>query len=326
MKQARPLLRILHGSHLYGTSTPASDLDYKGVFLPSGEDILLQKVPSVIDKGTGSQDQKNTKDDVDDQSFNLQKFLKLIVSGDTVGTELLFAPPEFVEVDSPEMETIRANKHLLLNRQCKGFVGYCQRQAAKYGIKGSRMAAVRDILTVLHNVREAFGGKTKLADRHETWEKFCEDHEFSEIIEIRGGGNKDVRHLSVCDRKIPYTSTVDNAFEVYAKVYENYGDRARAAMHNEGIDWKAISHAVRVARQTIELLETGHITFPRPDAAELLDIKLGKRDFESDVAPLLEGLVQQVEETAARSQLPEESDSAAIEKLIKRMHYDQVVV
>lgn len=326
MKEAFPILRIRHGSHLYGTNTENSDLDYKGVFIPSARDILLQSVPSVIDKGTGAQDSKNTKDDVDDQSYNVQKFLKLIVNGDTVGTELLFAPPEFIELDTPQMEMIRQNKNLLLNRECKGFVGYCQRQAAKYGIKGSRMAAVRDIVDLLAVAGSGDqGSNLKLVEIDGLLQEFCAEHEFSEIVEITGGGNKDVRHLNVCDRKIPYTSTVGNAHAVYSKVYDNYGDRARAAMNNEGIDWKAISHAVRVARQTIELLTTAHITFPRPDAEELLEIKLGKRDFESDVAPLLEGLVEQVEAEALVSTLPAQSNFAEIEWLVLHFHYQQTL-
>ena len=67
MKEAKTLIRIQHGSHLYGTSTPESDRDYKSVFLPAGRDIILQRVPKVIDRGTGSKHLKNTKDDIDDQ-------------------------------------------------------------------------------------------------------------------------------------------------------------------------------------------------------------------------------------------------------------------
>ena len=37
------LLRTVYGSHLYGTSTPSSDFDYKVVYLPPLEDVLLGK-------------------------------------------------------------------------------------------------------------------------------------------------------------------------------------------------------------------------------------------------------------------------------------------
>jgi predicted nucleotidyltransferase len=40
----RLIVEMRFGSHLYSTATPLSDLDYKGVELPDGRDILLQRV------------------------------------------------------------------------------------------------------------------------------------------------------------------------------------------------------------------------------------------------------------------------------------------
>lgn len=324
MQPAKPILRIQHGSHLYGTNTPTSDLDYKGVFLPAGRDILLQRVPKVIDKGTGDQHSKNTKDDVDDQSYPLQKFLKMVTAGDTVGTELLFAPPSAIVLIEPEFELIRENKHLLLNKQCKGFVGYCQRQAAKYGIKGSRMAACRDLVVLLdHAVRER-GTTAKLVEIEDQLLQFCATHEFSEIVNIPSQAGKDIFHIDVVDRKVPYTNSIKNALDIFSKVYQNYGERARAAMDNEGIDWKAISHAIRVAGQAKELLLTGHITFPRPDASSLLAIKRGEFHY-NEVEPVLEQMVEEVDEAARMSPLPAESDQAAIDELVLELHHLQLV-
>jgi hypothetical protein len=323
MQPAKPILRIQHGSHLYGTNTPTSDLDYKGVFLPAGRDILLQRVPGVIDKGTGDQHSKNTKDDVDDQSYPVQKFIKLVTSGDTVGTELLFAPPPAIVLIEPEFELIRENKHLLLNKQCKGFVGYCQRQAAKYGIKGSRMAACRDLVVLLdHTVRER-GTTAKLVEIEDQLIQFCGTHEFSEIVNIPSQAGKDIFHLDVVDRKVPYTNSIKNALDIFSKVYENYGERARAAMDNSGIDWKAISHALRVAGQAKELLLTGHITFPRPDAPFLLAVKRGEFHY-NDVAPILEQMVDEVDEASRMSPLPGKSDQAAIDDLVLELHHLQL--
>ena len=36
------------GSHLYGTDTPESDTDYKGIFMPTKEMVLLGKIPKSI--------------------------------------------------------------------------------------------------------------------------------------------------------------------------------------------------------------------------------------------------------------------------------------
>jgi len=322
MQPVKTLVRITHGSHLYGTNTPTSDLDYKGVFLPAGRDIILQRVPKVIDKGTGDQHTKNTMDDVDDQSYPLQKFLLMIASGDTVGTELLFAPDDAIVESSPEWDMIRDAKYMLLNKECKGFVGYCQRQAAKYGIKGSRMAACKGLVELLEKAVEDHGTTARLVNIRSALEAYCAAHEFSEITIITSQAGTDVPHLDVVDRKVPYTATIKAAYDIFAKVYENYGHRTRAAMDNEGIDWKAVSHAFRVAGQACELLRTGHITFPRPDAAFLLQIKRGELDY-NVVAPLLEAMVEEVDLASKESTLPEKSNIAAIDRLVESMYLRQ---
>ena len=320
MKEAKTLIRIQHGSHLYGTSTPESDRDYKSVFLPAGRDIILQRVPKVIDRGTGSKHLKNTKDDIDDQSFALQKFLDMLTSGDTVATEILFAAPHSAILEqADEWSIIWENRHLFLNKQCKGFVGYCQRQAAKYGIKGSRMAACKDIVALLETLDPA----KRLEYYAPVLEEFCATHEFSMITPVQQASGIATPHLDVVDRKVPYTNSVKAALDIYSKVFQNYGERTRAAMDNEGIDWKAVSHAVRVARQAKELLEMQWITFPRPDAEELLAIKQGKLDY-NKVAPMLEALVEEVDAASKASTLPGKSDAAGIDALVLSLYSQQV--
>ena len=96
----KPILRVKHGSHLYGTSTPESDQDFKGVHIPSGRGILLQQPESVINKGVKLSDTiKNQAGDVDEQSFSVQKYLQMLSVGDTVATEMLFASrtPEMIK-------------------------------------------------------------------------------------------------------------------------------------------------------------------------------------------------------------------------------------
>lgn len=323
MQAAKTLVRIQHGSHLYGTNTETSDLDYKGVFLPDGRDIILQRIPHVIDLGTGDHSTKNTKDDVDDQSYPLQKFLQMVAKGDTVGTEILFAPDwAIVEMD-PVWEMIRHNRHVLLNKQCRGFVSYCQRQAAKYGIKGSRMAACKDIVDLLDAAASARGTSAKLELIADQLSEFCNTHEFSEIVDIPSQAGKELLHLDVVDRKIPFTNTIQHALSIYSKVYDNYGHRTRAAMNNEGVDWKAISHAIRVAGQAKELLTTGQITFPRPNCDLLLAVKRGAYQYH-EVAPILEQLVEEVEEAALTSKLPNKAAQDGIDLLVLSLYSQQV--
>lgn len=324
LQPAKTLIRIRHGSHLYGTSTPASDQDFKSVHVPSGHDILMGKQDRVVDRKIKlSEGPKNEVGDVDDQSFPLHKFLHMLTSGDTVATEIVFAPENMIVEKAAEWGLLKLVFPRLLNKQCKGFVGYCQRQAAKYGIKGSRMAACKGIVELLQGVVAARGRNIKLVECSVVLSEFCDKHEFSEITFVEQANGTLLPHLDVVDRKVPYTNTVGQALDIYAKVYDNYGHRTRAAMANEGVDWKAVSHAVRVARQAAELLRTGHITFPRPDAEELLAIKLGRLDYK-DVAPMLEALVDDVDVASKESTLPGKTDHELVEGLILAHYHAQM--
>ena len=46
------ICKIMHGSHLYGTNTENSDLDYKGIYLPSKKEYFTQQVKKCIDHST----------------------------------------------------------------------------------------------------------------------------------------------------------------------------------------------------------------------------------------------------------------------------------
>jgi hypothetical protein len=52
------------------------------------------------------------------------------------------------------------------------------------------------------------------------------------------------------------------------------------------------------------------ITFPLKNAKFLMQVKQGKLDYLTEVAPVLESLMEEVEELARRSDLPEMVDKA----------------
>lgn len=129
--------------------------------------------------------------------------------------------------------------------------------------------------------------------------------------------------LECCSRKVSFDATVKQGYEIFSRIYENYGARAQRAEQNEGIDWKALSHAVRVGREAVELLKTGEITFPLADAAHILAIKKGRLPYDT-VADEIEGLLVDVEREAAVSSLRDEADWEFIDELVARTYGDVV--
>lgn len=47
------IVEMAHGSHLYGLETENSDMDYKGIYLPKLDDVLLGKDAGEIRSSTG---------------------------------------------------------------------------------------------------------------------------------------------------------------------------------------------------------------------------------------------------------------------------------
>lgn len=310
------LVTILFGSHLYGTSTPESDRDYKSVHLPSATEILLGTAKQVISTSTKSDGHaKNTAEDIDNESFTFQKFLKLASEGQTVAVDMLFAPEEFwIGGRDPLWWNIVAERERLLTSQSASFVGYCRTQANKYGIRGSRVAAARAARDMLAaNLDKP--GADKLGNLCTKIEKLTQEVEHAAIIDLPTPQGGSVLHWEVCGRKMPFTASVKSAFEIMERVVKEYGHRALAAESNQGVDWKAVSHAVRIANQAIELLGTGHVTFPRPEAEHLLAIKTGKVPY-ADVAKEIDALLIEVEEAAASSELPAKPDLAWIDQQV----------
>jgi hypothetical protein len=315
------LVSMKFGSHLYGTATPASDLDLKSVHLPDPAELLLGRVKAVVSTSTGDPNAKNTAEDVDDESFTLQKFLALAAQGQTVAVDMLFAP-DWSWMGAPDrlwLEVVE-NRHRLLTSQSASFVGYCRTQANKYGIRGSRVAAARAALDLLGSARSDL----KLMHFAHPIFEMCKAQQHMAIVEIPMPDGTKVAHWEVCGRKMPYTASIKSAHDIMDRVVAEYGHRALAAEKNQGVDWKALSHAVRIAQQAVELLDTGVVTFPRPNADHILAVKAGNLAYQL-VAEEIDGLLIDVEAAAARSALPERADLEWVDSLVLRAHRDLIL-
>lgn len=313
----RLLVKMQFGSHLYGTDTPASDRDYKAVFIPNRKSILLQRAPRSHSSSTRSPEAlKNSAGDTDIESFALHQFIKLLLEGQTTALDMLFAPPSAWMNRSLIWRDIVGRPSIFLSKNCTAFVSYCHHQAAKYGIKGSRVAAVRDTIATL----DALAPDTKL-EEHSDWIKVSA-HGKEHVLVVDLPSRKDgplIPHLEVCNRKFAFTLKVGYVKNCLTKILGEYGHRALAAERNEGVDWKALSHAVRVVEEAKQLLRLHMISFPLADAERIRDIKLGRYKYQ-EVAPWIEQGLLDVEKAREESTLPEEPDRVAAEDLVARVY------
>lgn len=327
------ILEMKFGSHLYGTNTPESDTDLKGIYIPEGREIVLHTYKPVISQHRAKAEcERNTKDDVDMEIFSLDRYLALLMEGQTVALDMLFAPKDMWTGALPEgdliMRTIYENRTRLITRNIMAFVGYARQQASKYGIKGSRMDALQRTMAALNemDVHARLG-----LYQNRLWDLIAECESFVSLeklplvqeVQIADPDGQFRSYLEVCGRKIAHSATVKVAKECFGKILAEYGSRAKKAHLDGGIDWKALSHAVRVNTEARELLTTHVISFPRPDAQLLLDIKLGRLPYEV-VAELIEKGLADLYVAHAKSTLPDEPDKRWADDFIYEIYSKRV--
>jgi hypothetical protein len=272
---------IKFGSHLYGTNTKNSDEDYKGIFLPSVNSCILQKASKSLTYSTGNEKGKNTKEDIDIQLWSLQYFLELLAKGEVNALDLAysFTHEDIVIYCRYEFErNFFPNISKFFNAgDCNAFVGYAIGQAKKYGIKGSRLGKIKDALDYMSDFFSQYGTDKVTPIRNQVMyeiDKKFHDDSYCFIKEKNGN-----RFLIICGRMHQESILTTELYERLKSHYESYGERSELARKNKGLDFKALSHAMRCLYQMEELLIDGRITFPLKSANKLIEIKKGELHF-----------------------------------------------
>ena len=290
------------GSHLYGLNGPNSDVDWKSVMLPSLDNLLLQKGNWCRNESTGDNDSRNTKDDVDNEMFSLHKFIDHACSGQMVAIDMLHATGDCVGFESGIWKDLRSKRGMFYTKDMAAFLGYVRKQAAKYSIKGSRLATMSLAKECIHfaidDGLETLGQVILPIDEHAQW------------VTQTGSNGEEQLFYEICGSKLQSTLNLQMAYNIIKGKYDKYGHRAKLAEQNLGVDWKAISHAVRAAYQLADIYTEGDIVFPfEGDRRKfLLDIKNGDLHYKNEVAPVLEELVEEVLYLSEKSKYPTKAD------------------
>jgi hypothetical protein len=222
------IVEMRFGSHLYGTETSESDLDLKGVYLPEARDILLQRVQaSVTTSRAKAAGEKNTAADVDTEVYSLQRYLHFLTDGQTVALDMLFAPDAAMTMEPSSLwREIQDNGDRLVSRRATAFVQYCRQQANKYGIKGSRVAGARRALALLVDAQARLGRTAKVDVIATDLIGLAATTEHIALVDLPVSGDRLLRHLEVCDRKISFTATLKTACEIAQRLVDEYGQRS----------------------------------------------------------------------------------------------------
>ncbi len=314
--RVKDIVRMQSGSKVYGCALPTSDSDEIGVFIPDGRQIVLGTPPTTRSANTKTGDGKNTAADTDSTLYSLKRFFELVSQQQVVAMDALFTPPEFIISKNSIWQEILDNRSRLLSKKMSAFVGYAKAQSSRYSLRGDRMLALERVITYLR----AYAPNSELGAIHpETWtvgsDKFWE---FIKVVD-----NEQGRFLEVCGKSVGFTAKVKYALDIFENAHKDYGTRAKLAAQNGG-DFKACYHAYRISEEAKELLLTGHITFPRPEASILLRIRQGELPYE-EVSEMLEEGVQEILEAQRISNLPESPDSSFMNEFVYRHYVNKII-
>lgn len=277
------------GSHLYGTNTPNSDSDFMVLYLPDLKKAAAGVKAKSYRSGTNLKNVKNSAWDVDVQGLDIREVVRKFTKGEIVALDLMFAPTNkkatvFLHSRFRKFLDNYIYTGILRPYGVAGVVGYINQQAQKYGVKGTRLGQV---IALRDFVSDKFDWDDKVSSVMEALKKRQDilDGDFIKFnvvaVTKKGGVVEDDLALDVLGKTALPTSTVKQLLDMLDKHIEKYGHRAKQALENKGIDWKAISHAFRAIYEYTQLTTQGAVEFPLPTklAERLVELKNGSLDF-----------------------------------------------
>lgn len=288
---------VTYGSKLYGTSTPTSDTDLKVVYIPELGRMLLGKKADICKErfdaeGNPIGDGFTMPDNgTEVEYFPLQRFVADFVAGQTYAIEMAFAhiangPPEhgiLYTSTYPAYAFVKEMVDKFANASVYSMVGFAMKQTFDYVRRGERLNDAKKVLDAINEVSALVGTPDEARLDWILDDELVLDHiaHLADLkTDVQNGGNKPQRSLELNGRSYLQSTTLSHLRLQVEKIIKQFGDRTNAAAETD-VDYKSLSHAVRVYQQAIELLDTGVITFPRPNAEFLLSVKQGKEDLES---------------------------------------------
>ncbi len=132
----KEIFKSIVGSQAYGTSIPESDIDHKGVYMQSIDDLISFNYKPQIEK---------SKDEV---HYEIRRFIELLQSANPTVLELLYSPEDCIITKSPEFDLLVQNRDKFLTKRClMSFGGYAVAQIKKARGLDKKMNWEKDKIT-----------------------------------------------------------------------------------------------------------------------------------------------------------------------------------
>ena len=342
------IFQTIAGSHAYGTNTPTSDIDKRGVFIAPRSHSMgcMFGIEQVEIPGE------------DTVIYELAKFLKLAAECNPNIIELLYMDDNDVLNATPAWKKITSNRHLFLSKKAKfTFSGYAMSQLKR--IKGHNKwinnvqpenapnikQYTKIIITdskFVYLPGEVFTYDTLDKNYSEQVFKHCflikvndstyriyKSNSFNKPIISEDG--QQIQFVDISNEKlleraghIDFMGILIFNKEAYKKAHIEWKqywhwkknrNKARSALEEKcGYDSKHALHLIRLLKMSNEILDNGTVQVKRADAKELLSIRNGKYTYEEIIA-MAETMEADLEDKYKKCKLPHSSDKNKINEL-----------
>lgn len=338
------IFKSIVGSQAYGTATPQSDIDFKGVYIQDKNEILSFGYKEQIEVGK------------DECYYEVRRFIELLSSANPTVLELLYMPADCIQIKDPLFDVLIANRDKFLTKKCRlSFGGYAVAQISKakgldkkmnwenkriyrktpldfcYIYSDHKSVPARKWLKH-RNFKQELIGLTSLPhfrymynifydhvkDMENDNQKFQESGNFRFKGIVQDEENSNDISLS----EVPeWYSNVEgllyfnkDEYSVHCKGYKQYVEWLEKRNkqryvdvkgHKQQIDGKNLLHCRRLLDMAIEIAETGTINVRRPNATDLLKIRKGEVDLETIISQA-EADIKRLDEVYANCLLPED--------------------
>lgn len=351
------IFKAIVGSQSYGTSTPTSDIDYKGVYIQDNDELVGFGYKEQIEVGK------------DETYYEVRRFLQLLKSANPTVLELLYSPDDCIIKKSPQFDLIVNKRDKFLTKKCfMSFGGYAVAQIKKAKGLDKKMnyekdrVTRKDVLYFCHvlnsdsfgtipikdylkkeNKDQKYFGLSKLTHFRDCYSMFydylAEMKSTNPKFEGKGYGFKGIvgdKSNEVRLSDVPKFAIRDNilyfnkdGYSVHCKDYNDYEvwlkNRSTERFvdvkgHNQKIDGKNLLHCRRLLDMAIEIAIHGTISVKRPNSDYLLKIRRGEVELQSIIDKAEED-IKFLSEIYGKSNLPDDCEDSFVNDLLLEIRH-----
>lgn len=295
------VLKVRVGSHLFGTSTPESDEDFEGIFMPDRSLVFGFGRCKEVDLGVVDKDDmgRNTADAIDYKVREYRDFCRLALQNNPNIMNVLFANDENTVVCTEFGKRLKEMAPCFPHMGCiQRYKGYAISQLKKMEIKPQNRADLMAAKMILEGY--------SLKDPKKMLVELSGNNYFNDL----GPG----KHIKVGDILLERSLKVKDALGRISSRLERVSARAEL-WDKYGFDTKFAANLIQILMQGRELVSSGVLSFPLEGAGVILDIKRGAYEA-GRIREMAESLQAEIDLDAKAERIPAKPKYEKIESFV----------